>query len=502
MLPYSGFVETTQGSARLKEVVLDRSQMELRVFDLDSLIEENHPARMIWELAGRFDLSQFETEVKTVEGAVGRPCWPARLLVSIWVYSYTLGTPAARAIARMLAHEPGLRWLAADQQINYHTLADFKVGHEKALQELFAQFLAVLQTAGVVDLKTLLHDGTKMRAVAGRGSLHRRETLQHRVKEARRVVRMLDKRAEEAEAVDQRRRAAQERAAREKLSRAEAALKRLQELEEAVAPSERDALTVSISEPEVRRMKHSDGGVSPSYNMQVTTEAKSRMIVAIGVTTATNDVGELMPALERVKENCGVTPETVIADGGYVTRENVQQTSEQNIELVAPWKDDAARSAGACKRNGISAEFAPAEFHRERGGKKLTCPAGQTLVWIGQKKHHGVVRDIFEAAAADCQRCQHRKACCGTRGGPRRVERVVESKEMKAFAKRMKEPAQKELYKRRSEVAEFPHMWMKAVKKLRRFTVRGLVKTGMEALWMALSYNIDQWLRLRPALAA
>ena len=66
----------------------------------------------------------------------------------------------------------------------------------------------------------------------------------------------------------------------------------------------------------------------------------------------------------------------------------------------------------------------------------------------------------------------------------------------------MKQPEVKQLYARRSEVAEFPHLWAKAVKKWRRFSVRGVVKAGMEAMWVALAYNLTQWMRLRPCEAA
>jgi hypothetical protein len=84
-------VESAQASPPIKTIELDRSQTYWAAFDLDALIEEDHPARIIWELSGRFNLSRFEAEAKTHEGQAGRPCWPARLLVSIWVYSYTLG---------------------------------------------------------------------------------------------------------------------------------------------------------------------------------------------------------------------------------------------------------------------------------------------------------------------------------------------------------------------------------------------------------------------------
>lgn len=491
-------MSSEEPKGRVKTIDVDRRQISWCELDVEALIEADHPARTIWELTGRFDLRQFEKQQKTREGEAGRPCWPARLLVSVWVYSYTLGVASARAIERMMRQEPGLRWLSADQAINYHTLADFRVGHKDALENVFEQLLVILETAGLVDLQTLLQDGTKVRAVAGGSSLHRRKTLENRLRQARRVVKQLDEKAAESEAMDERRRAAQQRAAREALQRAEAALEKLKKLEAAERPKEREAICVSESEPDAHRMKHADGSRVPSYNVQITTEAQSRMIVGMGVTTAGNDQHELMPALERVKENCGRLPQRILADNGYATRDNVEQSSERNVELIAPWKTDASREAGACQRNGIQAEFAPSAFRAQCGGRKLTCPAGNTLVEIGQRIHHGVPRKIFEARAVDCGRCRWKQDCCGQRKGPRRVERVVESAAMKRYLARMKRRDVKELYSKRSEIAEFPQMWFKAVKKWRRFSVRGLTKAGMEALWVALAYNIAQWTRLQP----
>ena len=85
---------------------------------------------------------------------------------------------------------------------------------------------------------------------------------------------------------------------------------------------------------------------------------------------------------------------------------------------------------------------------------------------------------------------------------PREVSRPIESAAMKQYLARMKRPGTKKLYRRRSEVAEFPHMWAKAVKGWRRFSVRGVVKAGMEALWVALAYNVAQFMRVQRVEAA
>src|SRR6516164_1443213 len=46
-------------------------------------------------------------------------------------------------------------------------------------------------------------------------------------------------------------------------------------------------------------------------------------------------------------------------------------------------------------------------------------------------------------------------------------------------------------------VAEFPNAWIKTKIGLRQFRLRGLAKVIMETLWACLTYNIQQWIRLR-----
>jgi transposase len=493
---------TTSQQQPVRYIALDRSQLQFRPFDLEELIPQDHPARVIWELCGSFNLQRFEEQCKSREGSAGRPCWPPQLLVSAWIYSYTMGVASSRAIERMMGEEPGLRWLAADEKVNYHTLNDFRVGNKEAVDELFTQFLAMLETAGVVNLKSLLQDGTKVRAVAGKGSLHRRKKLDERLKQARKVVRELDRKAQADEAMDERRKAAQQRAAQEAVERGKAALEKLKKLEQKTPAKQQAELRVSHSEPEARKMKHADGSWAPSYNVQLTTEEQSRMVVSVGVTDEANDLHQLVPALERVKETAGETPEKVIADNGYATRENVEATSAAGVELIAPWKEDLSREAGACARNGIDREFAPSAFRMQLGGKQLQCPAGKTLVVIGEKVHHGLPKLVFGARAKDCQSCSYRKKCCGERGGPRQVERVKESPAMKRYLARMKRRETKELYGKRCEIAEFPQLWFKGVKHWTRFSVRGMEKARMEAIWVALAYNFTQWLRVRPVAVA
>ena len=52
--------------------------------------------------------------------------------------------------------------------------------HKAALDELFAELLALLEQAGLVSLEQVMHDGTKIRAQAGADWFRREKTLRER----------------------------------------------------------------------------------------------------------------------------------------------------------------------------------------------------------------------------------------------------------------------------------------------------------------------------------
>lgn len=161
----------TQSRSRpVRLVQADRRQLCWEMLDVERLVEEDHPVRAIWELVGQLDLSAFAAGIGSLEGVAGRPAYDPRLLVSLWIYSYSRGIGSAREVERRCEHDPGFRWLMGLLVINHHTLSDFRLAHREALDEMFTQVLAVLSTEGLIALQSVMHDGTKITAQAGPGS--------------------------------------------------------------------------------------------------------------------------------------------------------------------------------------------------------------------------------------------------------------------------------------------------------------------------------------------
>lgn len=492
-----------QSANRPKYKHIDRKQMAWLDTTPDELIDEQHPARLIWELTSQLDLSEFESEVRSYEGEPGSPCWPPRLLMSVWLYAYQQGIASAREVERRMRWEPGLRWLCGLEVINVHTLCDFRMTQKEKLDELMAQLLTVLCDEGLVDLKTVVQDGTKIQARAGKGSAHRRGTLENKWSQAKAYMQQLDAEAHaEGESGRTRQQAARERAARERLQRLEAALKEMQAQQE--KQGEKKEVRVSETEPEARRMRHTEhGGWMHSYNVQLSTETSHNFIVGVSVSNDQNDTQQLAPALQTVQRFTRRKPERLIADNGYVTRESIKQAAGAGVELIAPVKLDVNRQAHTRQRFGIAAQFDASRFTTE--DDHLCCPAHRKLVLIAQKKHHGIMRQTYEAKADVCNACQYKPQCCPhspERG--HRVHRALEEAPIAEHAARMQTERAQQWYALRSRVAEFPHMRLKANWKLRRFSVRGMAKAAKEAVWMALAFNFSQWIwarRQQPAVA-
>src|ERR1019366_211069 len=140
-----------RGELKLRSV--NRQQTMLAHIYVEDLVPLDHKVRAIEKLVERLDLTQFTEPLRTTKGCAGRAAWDPQLLVSLWVYAYSEGISSAREIERLMPWEPAMPWLSGLETVNAHTLSDFRVEHKVALDELFAQLLALLEGEGLVSLE-------------------------------------------------------------------------------------------------------------------------------------------------------------------------------------------------------------------------------------------------------------------------------------------------------------------------------------------------------------
>ena len=482
--------ESAPKRPRLKAI--DRKQMCIRPIDIENLIDQDHPARLIWEFVGQLDLRQFHEEIRVFEGEAGRSAFDPQLLISLWIYGYSQGVGTAREISRLCNYHPAFEWLTGMQAVNYHTLSDFRILHKEKLNDLFKQILAVLQSQGIVDLKRVFHDGSKIEANASSSSFHRKDTIEANLQLAEKVISELEK--EDPQRQSGRSEAAKKKAAHKRKETLQKALDEFRKLP--TKTHRKHEIRVSQTDPDARKMKGPGGRYAPAYNAHITTEGKNGFIVGAQIDQCSSDSEQLHPAIEKVIENTAEKPEQVVVDSGFANKKNIIQLSQQGVQIIGPLLPQPSKEQ--LEKRGIDPSFGKEAFRFDRQNNQFICPAGKALSYISSRKGKASIEHLYQASAIDCDNCQLKAKCCGKmKRARRKLIHIEDLPEVASFKKVMETEEAKKIYKQRAQFAEFPLAWIKEKFGLRRFHLRGQDKTLMELLWASLTFNILWFIRIR-----
>ena len=426
------------GSVTTARVILpNRTQIELRPMDLESLLPEGHRARLVWAWVERQDLSAMYAAIKVRQGGVGRSAIAPQILLGLWLYAALQGVGSARQLSRLVLEHDAYRWMSGGVQVNHHSLSDFRVAHGEALDELLSASLAALMTAGAVKLECVAQDGVRVRASAGAASFRRKASLQDNLELARSRVRELKEQIDADPGQDNRRKAAaQQRARREMQERLQSALERLPELEAIKRRngSKAEEARASSTDADASVMKMADGGYRPAYNTQYASDCDSQVIVGVEVSTSGSDMAQLAPMVEQIEQRLGSAPQKMLVDGGFPAHAQIDAVADKT-ELYAPVPEARAKKD-------------------DKGNE------------VQQDKHEPKPDDSAAVAS---------------------------------WRQRMASDEAKELYKRRAATAECVNAQARN-RGLQRMPVRGLQKVRCVALLFALAHNLMRTLALAPQL--
>lgn len=384
----------------------NRQQLQWTPRDLDAALAQDHPARAIWDMLERLDLTPFYASVRAFLDGPGRPATDPQVLLALWLLATTEGIGSARHLARLCDEHDAYRWLCGGVPVNYHMLADFRVAQQAALDDLMTQIVAVLMAAGAVTLDRVAQDGMRVRASAGAASFRRKDALKRCLEAAReQVERLALDRTHPDPGVSKRQQAARERGARERVARVEQALACLPEMQSTkeaaqkkrYAKAEQEQVAearTSVTDPEARVMKMPDGGFRPSYNVQFATDGAHGVIVGVAVTTAGADAGQAVPVVDQIEQRTQWRPDNYLVDGGFATRDDITELQQRGITVYAPVR--LPKNKPEAERYGAHDGDSPAvAAWRERMGtaeaKAVYRQRGAIAEWTNaQVRQHGV----------------------------------------------------------------------------------------------------------------
>ena len=356
-------------------------------------LPENHLAYCVSDVVDQLDLAAIEAVYE--EEDRGQPPYHPRMMTKILLYGYCVGVFSSRRIQKRLVEDVAFRVLAAGNQPDFRTIADFRKLHLQAQEKLFQQVLRLVLEVGALKLGRVALDGSKVKANASKHKAMSYGRMEETEKRLREEVRKLLKQAEAADEEEDKRYGRERRGDElpEELQRRETRIARIQEAKKALeerarekAKSESEGKDSKEAKPEAkaqynftdaesRIMKGSDGFVQ-GYNTQVAVEPLFQLVVGQTVTQAANDKQQMVPLIEAIQEQSGQRPKEVLTDSGYCSEENLKYLAKRRMEgFVATEKQKHGEWREPCKRGPL-----PKDASRvERMKRKLKTKVGSAV---------------------------------------------------------------------------------------------------------------------------
>ena len=143
----------------------DPDQLSLLPPSLEELIPSNHVVRVVRSVIDQLDI---EDILKKYKGG-GASSYHPKLMLKILVYGYLSNTYSSRKIEQAVSSNIHYMWLAGMERPDHNTINRFRTDKLKGvLKEVFAQVVTLMVGQGLVDIKTIYVDGTKLEANANK----------------------------------------------------------------------------------------------------------------------------------------------------------------------------------------------------------------------------------------------------------------------------------------------------------------------------------------------
>lgn len=409
---------------------------------LDELIAAGHPVRIVNEVLDKIDIDPL---LKKYKGG-GSSSFHPRMLLKVLVYSYINNTYSSRKIEAALKENIHYMWLSGMSTPDHHTINRFRSERLKdVLRQVFTQVVLLLAEQGVLNIKEIYTDGTKIEANANRYTFvwgKAIKTSKERIKKQLDELWQYAQKVAAAElpdtdptrfdkidadkveqTIEQINEALKDKPVskdvRQKLNYARknwpANLKKYEEQEKIL--NGRSSYSKTDNDASFMRMKEDhmlNGQLKPGYNLQLSTN--NQYIVNYSLHQTTADTTTLQEHTEFYKQQYNTTPEVITADAGYGSEENYQYLSQNNIENYVKYNYfDKDQSSKPDKKYPFQAATL---FYNEQQDCYY-CPMGQPMQNAGSyqtKTKTGFTQTITRYQAANCNGCPLRGICHKSKG--------------------------------------------------------------------------------------
>ena len=484
---------------------------------LDELVASGHPVRVVHEVLEKIDITALLQQYKPG----GTSSYHPRMLLKALVYAYINNIYSSRKIEEALQESIYFMWLTGMSKPDHNTINRFRGQRlQTTLQPIFTQVVLLLCDEGLLSLKDLYTDGTKIEANANRYTFVWGKAIKTSKERIRQQLDELWKHAQSVAAaelddtdpsgfdkIDKEKVTATiekinnalkdkkvDSKVRQKLNYARknwpVALDKYAEQEQILgekrnsySKTDRDATFMRMKEDHMR-----NGQLKPGYNVQISTN--NQFIASYSLHQNPTDTRTLIPHLQEHIRNYGQKPNNVTADAGYGSEQNYQWLEKKQITAYVK-HNQFDRDQSHKKR--LKKPYAADKFIYNPVTNRYSCPAGKGMKKIGERvrpNHSGYEQTLTRYQSKNCAGCPLREQC-----NPDYENRTIE---VNLNWNRLKQKAEKRLktsrgiQKRKQRCFDTEPVFanIKHNHHFKRFMLRGIEKVTIETGLLALAHNL------------
>ena len=406
------------------------------------------------------ELGQTDPQLQASTNRMGAPSFDRRMLLAVWLYGLRSGITSCRKLEEACRLRVDFLYLTGRQLPDHSTLWLFFNEYRSELKPTFKRLVEWLRSKSLVRGEVVLIDGTMVASAGSRHQLRKVEKLEKQLSEMeeewnRRLEQVTEGEGEEDGSAQ----------------RSKEQVRLEQQIASALAETknrdEKKTKKVCLTDPESAVVKYKDYGAGPGYNVQVSSDAETGMVLSVEATTDKSDVHQLARQTQNAQEMLGSAPTAVVADAGYHTADELAEVEGRKIDVYCPEKPNA--------NNTCDNPFSAQHFRLDEERSVMVCPAGEELGYVRTETvSTGRIRTtqtlIYRGGEA-CSRCEYFGRCTKSPRG-RTVKRVKNYEASRRTIERTKTELGKERLAQRRQI-EHRMSDLKSRIGLRRVWVKG-----------------------------
>ena len=490
-------------------VPLENNQLVL-VLNSEILLPEDAPVRVTSAQLEELDYRKlYEAYSSKGRKSVTDP----RVLFKVMAYGYQCGIYSTRKLEEACKYRVDFMWLLENGKAPDHsTLSRFRTGRcAEAVEDLFYQYVQLLEKQGEVDHRSVFIDGTKIESRAGRYTFTWRGTAEKNLTKTKQKVleltgcktlgeleQLLSVKAEGITFVSGKGKHKTEQQREweaidylcQQWRKYEEQLRIMGEDRNSYSKTDTDATFMRMKEDHMR-----NGQLKPAYNVQIA--VNSEYITGIDVFSNRTDVGTFLPFMHKLEMAHQQRYEEVTADAGYESLENyLYLEANGQMCFIKPSNYEAQKTKKFKSQIGRIENM---KYDREEDcficaeGRKLYCRKVSTEV------HNGIPVTRAWYRCEGCANCPQREKCCRKQdmNAPKEVimKETFWEKRQQSLENITSERGIR-LRMNRSIQVEGAFGLIKNDFGFRRFLTTGKKNVRIELLFLALGFNLKKrWMK-------